>query len=229
MNINLTPRMILRKLSLFVLFLFLANIISIMFKLYLGHGRVYGFIPLFDLDKEANIPTFFSALVLIFCAFLLWMIAKHHKTAGSPYVLWMGLAVIFTFLSVDEISALHERLIGPIREALNTSGLFYYAWIIPYGFALIVFVAIYFRFLIRLPRQIRNLFILSGAIFVTGAIGFEMLGGWHAESNGMDNTLYCLFYTCEETLEMMGSVTFIYALLSYIKNQFNSFTIKIKE
>ena len=63
------------------------------------------------------------------------------------------------------------------------------------------------------------MFITSGAIFVLGAIGFEMLSGWQAEVSGKRTYLYMIFYTCEEALEMTGIAIFIYALLSHIVNE----------
>lgn len=72
------------------------------------------------------------------------------------------------------------------------------------------------------------LFILSGVIFVSGAIGFELLGGWQDDMHGRNNLLFCVLYTCEELFEMFGVVIFIYTLLSYITSEFGSLAITIK-
>jgi len=46
----------------------------------------------------------------------------------------------------------------------------------------------------------------------------EMLGGRHYELFGGDNAAYTmLFVTLEESLEMIGIVVFVYALLSYLR------------
>ena len=81
----------------------------------------------------------------------------------------------------------------------------------------------------RLPKQTLFLFILSAVIFVSGAIGFEMLAGWQAELNGRENLLHCLLYTCEEVLEMLGVVMFIYALLAFIAREISFVTLTIKK
>ncbi len=198
MNIDLIPKIILRNLSLFVIFLLLANVTGILIKFYFVDDYVYGLIPLFDLSMEMNTPTLYSSFALIVCSILLWLIAIKHKKVVSFYILWMWLAVLFAILSVDEIAEIHECLIDPVSESRNTSGLFYYAWIIPYGIALTVFIALYLRFLVQLPKRTMFLFIISGAVFASGAIGFEMLGGRQVELHGEDNIIYCLFYTCEE-------------------------------
>lgn len=201
----------------------MANVVGIVFKFYFDSGYIYGIVPLFDFNTEINIPTIYSSLALMFCSIMLSAIALIQKRLDFSYFHWIGLALIFLFLSVDEIASLHERLTYYVKQFLNTSGMFFYAWIIPYSIALTVFVITYFRFLLHLPKRIMFLFIVSGVIFVSGAIGFEMLGGWQAELYGVDNIRYCLCYTCEELLEMFGIVVFLYTLLSYITTEFNFF------
>ncbi len=92
-----------------------------------------------------------------------------------------------------------------------------------------IFVIAYLKFLIGLPKRIMVLFVVSGLIFVSGAIGFELLGGRHAELYGTSDLVYTIYYTCEELLEMLGIATFIYTLLSYITSQFTFLTLTIKE
>jgi hypothetical protein len=71
---------------------------------------------------------------------------------------------------------------------------------------------------------VRNRIFLSGAIFVTGAIGFEILGSGIDERLGetaiLTNLSYQIFMTTEESLEMLGIVMFIHTLLSYL-NQYH--------
>jgi hypothetical protein len=51
---------------------------------------------------------------------------------------WLGLALAFVFLSLDEATQIHEFFIGYFRIDFGLSGYFYSAWIIPYGVALVV-------------------------------------------------------------------------------------------
>ena len=127
----------------------------------------------------------------------------------------MGLSLIFLFLGIDEQISIHELISKPTREILGTSELLYHAWVIPYGVLLLAFIMGYSRFLLTLPRQTAKMFLFSGTIFVSGAMGFEMIGGWHVEIYGPDNALYSIYYTCEELLEMLGIAWFIHAILWY--------------
>ena len=188
-----------------------ANILGLISKFYFDHDYFFGLIPLFDFNIEKNIPTLYSSLILIFCSILLAFIASAHKKQKTSYIPWVGLSLIFLFLSIDETASIHEQLSKPFRFGLNTSGLLYHAWVIPYGFILAVLIIIYFRFLMRQTKNIRNLFVLSGTTYVIGALGFELLGGWQNDFFGTNNITYSILYTCEEFLEMLGIVIFIYA------------------
>ncbi|MFK5937894.1 MAG: hypothetical protein QM497_05785 [Sulfurimonas sp.] len=127
--------------------------------------------------------------------------------------------MIFLFLSIDEMISIHENFTRITKLLVDTTGLLYYAWIIPYGIALIIFILTYSKFLLHLPKNIMLLFILSGSIFVLGAIGIEMFGGENVElmKGSNDSLHYAVLYTIEETLEMLGIALFIYTLLTYIK------------
>ena len=145
-----------------------------------------------------------------------------------PYIPWLGLAIIFLFLSIDETHSIHERFTGPVRESLNTSGLLFYAWVIPYGTGLAVFLIAYYKFLTRLPKTIMFLFLISGSIFVAGAIGLETLANLYCVSS-TTGTIFYVLTTCEEFFEMLGIVVFIYSLLVYMAGQFKPLVISIRE
>lgn len=227
MNIYLSPEMILKKNLCLIMILLAANLIGLILKLFFFHDYVYGLGPMFNFNTEMNVPTLYSSFALICASILLFIIGYLHKKINLSYLPWFGLSLIFLFLSIDETSSIHERLTAPVKESLNTSGLLFYAWVIPYSIGLMVFLLVYARFLLNLPKKTMILFIVSGCIFVTGAIGFELLGGRQAEQFGPNDLLYSLFYTCEELLEMLGIAIFIYALLTYLVNKFEVMKINI--
>jgi len=229
MNIQVIPNKVFIRLFYIILFLLFANIIGIVTKLNFGQETLRMLVLLFDFDTEANIPTLYSSFALVITSFLLLIIALYNNRTDSNQLYWFGLAIIFMFLSIDEIASVHERFSEPMRELLDTSGLLYYAWVIPYSIALVGFIAIYAKFLFDLPRATMLRFVISGMIYVTGAIGFEVLGGKQAELYGEVNLSFCIYYTCEEFLEMLGIIIFIHALLSYIASELKLLTITINE
>ena len=139
MEVMVSPRVITRLFAVIIVGLALAHLTGQVFHLYFGHDYVLGFVPLFNLDGERNIPALFTALLLYLCSMLLGLIAYAQKKAGALYRYWLGLAFIFLFLALDEAAELHEMLIGPLRLMLDPSGFFYLAWVIPYGIGLLVF------------------------------------------------------------------------------------------
>jgi hypothetical protein len=229
LHLDVYPKQVFLHLALVILILLSANIIGIIFRFYFDNNAVQWFIPLFDFNTENNVPTLYSAFTLICSCILLSCIASVRKNQGNPCLYWLGLAIIFLFLSIDEIASIHERLTAPVKELLHVSGLLFYSWVIPYGLLLILFVISYSKFLMSLPRKIMNLFLVSGATFVTGAIGFELLGGRQHDFYGDNNIKYSLLYTCEEFFEMLGIAIFIYTLLLYLSSQFKPFTLSIKK
>ncbi len=191
-------------------------------------GEMNGLVWFFSLGSDGNIPTFYSTCAILLCAALLALIGTADlREKKVPAAYWFGLAAIFAFLAVDEMLMLHERLIEPVRTALDTSGAFYYAWVIPYGVALVVFLLVYLRFLMLLPKKTAALFVIAGALFVAGAIGLEMFGGMQAEAHGKDNVAYVALQTVEEILEMVGIALFLFALADYADQRYRGLRLVI--
>jgi hypothetical protein len=176
-----------------------------------------------------NIPALFSSLQLVLAGLLLFLIGNKHQSNGEKYIAWIVLAAIFWFLAIDETAVIHETLGDPIRTVLNPGGLFYFPWVIPYGIAVLLLLIRFSRFLIQLPKPINTWFLASGAIFIGGAIGSEMLSARHKELFGSDNISYALYYTVEESLEMLGMALFIYALLKYACITFQNVKLSVQE
>ena len=81
----------------------------------------------------------------------------------------------------------------------------------------------------HLPPATRRLFVLAAILYIGGAIGIEMIGGQHASLYGEQNLEYAIITALEELLEMLGTVVFIYGLLSYMKRYINEFQISIRD
>jgi hypothetical protein len=173
-------------------------------------------------DGESNIPTWFSASLLLLCAFLLSVIAVALGRDETPDRRWLVLSLIFGFLSLDEVAQLHELSIAPLRDMLHPTGFLYFAWIIPAGIAVALFAVAYLSFLRTLPARTRRLFLSAAAVYVGGALGVEAISGAQASVHGEHNAGYHAIVTVEETLEMTGLVFFIYALLDYISARFTT-------
>ena len=186
------------------------------------------FEELFSVDREKSLPTFYSAYALQACAFLLYIISYLTKAYKDKYLRhWQLLSLIFFYLSLDEALALHERTVSPLKESLNTDGFLYFPWVIPATFLVVVFLLGYLTFLLALPTKIKRLFLMSGGIFVLGALGMEMVGGKASDMGLGDSAAYIFLFTCEEFLEMFGILVFLYALLSFLRMKLSSVEISL--
>lgn len=205
-----------------------------------SEGYLQKFFELFDVGKEANLPTWYSVVALLTCSALLAAVTVIKKRLGEAYVLhWGVLSVILLLMSVDELSQMHEILGSMLKAALiefggfRPSGFIFFAWVIPGAiFALVVALA-YARFLVDLPRRIRRLFLISGTMYVTGALLLEMVSSqqeaiyWGENMPGAVTIFVNLTTTLEELFEMLSIVALIYALLLYIVSYVKSADVQI--
>ncbi len=86
----------------------------------------------------------------------------------------------------------------------------------------------YSKFVWELPKDTRLRFITAGVIFLVGALGIEMLGAREADLHGYSTVTYCLLFTVEEMLEMLGIILFIYALLTHLAAQTKRFSLVLE-
>ncbi len=229
MDIILKPKQITKFFAYIVACLTLAHVAGECFAYTLENKSTFEpFFHLIDFKDECNIPTLYSSLALLFCSSLLVLITFAKKKNGERYYYWLGLAVIFLFLSIDETFIIHERLTNRVHTALDTSGFLYFAWIIPYSIASIIFLLVYIKFIFKLPGRTRLLFITAGLIFLSGAVGVESIEGRYVELYSRDSINYVISNTISEFLEMTGIVVFIYALTSYIDSELKDLQLSIK-
>lgn len=197
-----------------MIFLTLAGLEVVVARVWWGDNRQYGFSKLFDLDLENNVPTWFSSVTLFLCAAVLEVIGKlARQRRGQNTNYWFGIAAIFVLMSLDEMASIHEKLVQPCRNLLHAKGIFYYAWVVPGVIFVVAFVGFTLHFLWRLSRQTRCRFILAGLVYVSGALGMEMLAGNYEYAYGVNALALGLMTVVEETLEMLGTILFLRALL----------------
>jgi hypothetical protein len=223
MQVTLKPRRIVLALSAMVTLLTLANVGVLWIKFRWQHDSLYGLTPLFDFNREGNLPAFYSACALLFAAVLLLVIAGHAWERDDRWRRhWTWLGIIFVFLAVDEAAELHGLLSLPIRQLAHTSNVLFFAWVVPYAALTLLFAVTYLRFFWALPGHLRTWLGVAGVIYVTGALGFEVLAGaivsshGGVEGGGLEVWQHAVSYTVEELMEMTGVLIAIHALLQHI-------------
>jgi hypothetical protein len=172
---------------------------------------------LVDMNRETNIPAWFSSGLLLCVALMLLLITLNARRLGDRNLPWALMALLFAYLSMDEATDLHGLWAGLVdAEVLMGKAKAGFAWMVP-GVVIVAIVALMaVQWVWHLPRRTRNMFILAGIVFVTGGLGFEFLG-----SRVVDETFYNPAYlvasTIEETLEMCGVIIMLVGVLEYLQ------------
>ena len=215
-KLKATPNSAARILAV-ITFVLAAINIAIQFAIY-SFGLDEDWFLLFNMDKEVNIPTLFSVILLLICASLISIISKGYNFKNNKLKKrWATLRGVFIFLTLDEGLQIHELLIIPSIKPMLPA-ILTIVWVIPYGilaaFALVYFIPI----LISLPAALKRRTLFSGGIYLLGALGFEMIGSFLVRTGDirLHGISYGLIVTIEETLEVIGLIIFIHTLLRYI-------------
>jgi hypothetical protein len=182
-----------------------------------------------NVDSELTVWSWFQSTLLFACAALLAVAAFVAYRRRDRYVRhWFVLSLALLWVSVDEAAAIHELTITPLHNALDTHGIFYFAWVIPALLVVVVLGLAYMKFLGSLPREVRTLFICAAGTYVIGALGGDLVGGHWYEAHGGDNLTYALMTQVEENLETAGISLGIVAVLTYLIRVVPEWVIRVE-
>lgn len=195
-----------------IVLLLVLSYIGQLSKYVVGYPTLLGFVDLFYVELENNIPTAYQFLALLSCAIVI-AITPH----GSYQRHWKWLSIIFLFLAFDEVASLHEMTINPMWRYFGPlSGIWKPLWVI-FGLAAVIAVGLaYLGFLFHLKPRERNQVILAAFLFVGGAMGMEMVTALFFDSTDPTfklNLFYASLAHIEEGMEMFGIVVFLDFLL----------------
>ncbi|MGH2412354.1 MAG: hypothetical protein ACRDEA_01385 [Microcystaceae cyanobacterium] len=227
-TLSISPLAIAKRLTFGVVILATISI-AIQIAKYVFNYRA-DWMTMFNLDREMNFPTWYSTLMLAFCAILLRLIANGKKEQRDRYSrYWNILSLIFWFLALDEVASIHELLIIPsVAKDLHLPWFLHSIWVIPGAIFVVIFLQKYWKFTMHLPKRSRFHFILAAALYIGGALMMEMVGSEIAELEGQQHLTYALLASLEEVMEMMGVIVFIYGLLFYIGQWAQDLQLQIK-
>ncbi len=229
MQFSINPQKITRVLLLITLVLTIFHCGVLLAYFIIDDPEKFDFVRLIDFDYEGNIPTLFSSLLMLISAALFFLLARitYAKTPWHKKY-WLGLAWVFLFLGIDEGTKIHEHIGDWVEQFVSANDYLYFPWVLPYILVLTVLVAIYFRFYLSLPRPLQKRLLLAAILFLSGAVGLDMIGGREADINGTSTIYYSVLYTVEEILEMIGVIVLIHSLMVYIGEQTNTLKVTLK-
>ena len=219
--LRLRPDRVLKVLVAISLFFFATTLFQRIWEQ--SHTDLGGIGIRFDSGEEGNLPTWFSGNILLAAGGLFLLIAAARRAAGMDWVRrWAFLGAVFIYLSADEVGQIHEHTVKPLRRGIRDltglGGTAARAVAVAVVVAvLLAFVAFYWPWLRAQPRRLRRLVVLAGALYVTGALGLEVVGRFYEVAGGARTSLFDgVLSAVEELLEMVGISILVYALLERI-------------
>ncbi|CAN5490638.1 hypothetical protein BH10ACI1_BH10ACI1_10350 [soil metagenome] len=224
-KLPVSPKKVAWLLLAVIIGLSLANLWGQYYKDFGGNDEfILKIVNKLDLDLEVNnFPTWYQSSTLLLCSIMLMGIAFIRKNLNDiDSRFWGAMAAIFLYLSIDEAISIHEQLSVPLRQSIHAHGPLFFSWVIPASIFLVLLFMVSAKSMWRLSTTTRWLFIVSGIIYVSGAVGMEMVGASyyeiHLEGHQTAKDFgYVLLTTLEEFLEMAGIVLFIFSLLRYLE------------
>ncbi len=249
-------RMIVRAIVIAVLFITLAGLAARFTEYMWGEAELLKPLRIFDVGEERSIPTWFETIQFLLCSILLAVVTVAKKQRNDRFSLhWGVLSIILLLLSLDEVAGLHEATGQELERLLRSfagfapSGAIRVFWVVPGAIFVLIVLLAYLRFLAHLPQTTRRWFLFSGALFVLGALGMEILtqqvvsssegiSDWIVSSSGgivdrgsasaIPTILKGLQTTIEEMFEMLGLTAFIYALLAYVSSYAEDINVRVR-
>ena len=168
-------------------------------------------------DEEANAAVWLSSAVLLLIgvtALGLWMQERRSRSVWRWH--WLALALVSCYVSLDEVSVLHELAIPVMVQVVEARGVLTFAWVVLAAPIVVLLAVSFLPFLHRLPYRTGLLLAAAATLFVGGALGLELLGGWIADGNGgVLSTQYVWTTAVEELLENLGSLLALFAVLRH--------------
>lgn len=163
----------------------------------------------FDVGREINLPTWFSAGLWITAGILAGYFARRASRHRGSWALFCAVCMVF---SIDETLELHERL-----DVLGSELGRYlpvqlgFTWVIP-GVLIAGLIGLsLLRMVLALPRSSRAGLLAAGTIFVAGGVGIETLSGLFVQGDTLPWQFFLLTLV-EESLEMTGIALGVAAL-----------------
>ena len=173
-----------------------------------------------DLNRELNLPTWFSSMQWLCVAApllaLAWRLVRRSESGGRVL---LALGLLFLCLSLDEIAQIHERLglrsDGLLPSGTREGGVFPQSgiWMFVIGIPVLALFAVVIRSAASRLRSAPRAFtkIAVGlALTAFGAMGIDLLGNLLYRRGSRISTL-------EEAFELFGSTIVLWGSLELLK------------
>jgi hypothetical protein len=226
------PEPTVRAVALFLMALGVILVIGHIFAVELNRLHPNGVTEIlrafFELNQEANVPTWFSSLQLALISLACAGSFVCEKMSGAKYrLVWLGFSLLFLFLSLDETAQFHERLDQIARILRTPAGqpvpdprlepAHLYSYLLLYipGF-LVVSAAIIGLFFTRAKDRATRLLVVAGLGCFAIKMGFESIEPWNEETLWFGHRIMIEIIILQMYGLMLGETLILTALLNHL-------------
>lgn len=170
-----------------------------------------------DMNAEQSVATWFNVGLLQLAAGLAVLGAIAVATRRER-IAWSALAVAIFLLSLDEKISIHEAL--PSLLGMGQGDLVTHEWLIPGVAIALAALAALVPLLRPMPRPLVLGLLSAMVVYGAGAVGVELLSGIAIRTLEIEHPLRQLMPVwewIEESLEMLGCILAISALLQHLE------------
>ena len=178
----------------------------------------------FDVDQEKNLPTWYSSVQLsvagILCLLIYLFETHSRKSTVISRLFWIGLGLIFLFLSLDELAQIHETfdhsgLLGISKHQR------WYVYYIPVTFIFTIIFVYFSKIIFRNKYYILKYFYVGGVIFLAAALCGDMVKEIIFAHKSLSSipAILTIQTTIEEFMEMIGESICLISILEFLINQ----------
>lgn len=187
--------------------LLVMDLLCILSVTFLDKDYVFGLISLFQLGSEANIPTWFSSVNLLYLSLCIYQ-ARVHLPAKAKQA-W-ALIAFTIFLSMDETAEIHEKVSHLLARMIEFHPLLRYPWVVAGLFFFIAFAWLLLNLCAGIPRRFRRVITTGVLVYFSSCLGLEVVEGVWAHYHGEGHVVYQLLMTLEEIGEILGVTLMAY-------------------
>ena len=165
----------------------------------------------FNLDGEANIPEWYSAVLLFsvsLSSLAVYVLGRKGVDGNRPWNgFWLAFAGVYCFLSLDECARMHEIF----DSATSLKWVYAYA---PFAAIFFVVCVFYFTTIRHGERRVRN-WVLGGLIvYALGGLVSEFIGYIFRP---LPHAMQQMEFVIEEGLEMIGAIIVLMGVLQELQ------------
>ena len=199
---------------------------------------------LFNTAREDSLAGWFAVTQTFVVALLAWTLVIIQRSSGAGGWRrwgWLIIALLFTYMAMDDGAKIHERLGTWSKSFTATSSAVdaypSYAWQLilgPFFAAMGLFLLVFLW--IELTEPMHRLGIIAALACLTLAVGLDVLEGleggygWLAQSSGLRLKMLEHFSrSLEECLEMLGMSLFLIVFLAHLSRCYPHITLRFRD